>query len=70
MEPINFVYWMQGFFELRKPGPISKEQAAIIEEHLSLVLDKKTSYSMAGPRPPITWDGKYGLGPDMIHVSC
>ena len=70
IESINFVYWLQGFFELRKPGPISREQADIIEEHLSLVLDKKTTNTMVGPRPPLTWNGKYGLGPDMIPVSC
>ena len=60
----DFVFWLQGFFELRNPGPISKEQAAIIQEHLALVLTKQTTQTMGG------WDGKYGLGPDMIEASC
>lgn len=46
MSERDFVYWLQGFFELRKPGPITREQSDIIEEHLALVLTKKTQLSM------------------------
>ena len=65
MEPRDFAYWLQGFFELREPGKINAKQAAIIEEHLALVLDKKTVLSMAQP-----WDGKYGVGNADIPISC
>lgn len=34
----DFVYWLQGFFELSHPGvPVSIEQAACIKRHLALV---------------------------------
>ena len=48
MSPENFVYWLQGFFELMNVGTecdmegIHPEQARIIRDHLQLIFDKKT----------------------------
>lgn len=46
MTPEQFVYWLQGFFEIRgvdQPvGGLSQKQVAIINEHLQLVFDKVT----------------------------
>jgi len=63
MNERDFIYWLQGFFELRTPGPITEQQAAIIKEHLSLTLDKQTTLTM-------NWDSRFGLGPDMVDASC
>ena len=38
----SFCYWLQGFFEMRNGGKITKEQAALIEEHLNLTFNKVT----------------------------
>lgn len=44
MEAINFVYWLRGYFELNncKDQSLTKEQVKIIEDHMKLVLTKKT----------------------------
>ncbi len=42
MEPINFAYWLQGFFELSKSNKLTEEQVAEIKNHLSLVFNKVT----------------------------
>jgi hypothetical protein len=38
----NFVYWLQGFFELNEVKSIDEQQVKIIKEHLALVLKKDT----------------------------
>ena len=45
MEPRDFVYWLQGLFELTDTKILDEKQVAIIKEHLALVFDKKTSSS-------------------------
>ena len=55
MTPENFVYWLQGYFELNDAaGPgissatqgkirfLNNEQIQVIQDHLKLVLEKKT----------------------------
>jgi hypothetical protein len=42
MEPINFIYWLQGYLEIQDPKAIDSEKVQIIKEHLALVLQKKT----------------------------
>ncbi len=50
MTPENFVYWLQGYFEIsdgcnplmRAPGLLGGDQIQIIRDHLKLVLEKKT----------------------------
>lgn len=46
MSPENFVYWLQGFFELKKTidcrEGVTPETLKVIEDHLALVLEKKT----------------------------
>ena len=43
MKSENFVYWLQGFFELTDTEELTKEQVKMIKEHLQLVFDKQTS---------------------------
>lgn len=50
MTPENFVYWLQGYFELCEIGEkgetyypeIKGDQVKVIRDHLKLVFDKKT----------------------------
>ena len=46
MTPENFVYWLQGWFELNKTidhrAGATPETLQVIEDHLKLVFDKKT----------------------------
>ena len=55
MTPENFVYWLQGYFEINDaagtsttsvtPGTLkflSEKQLQVIKDHLKLVLEKKT----------------------------
>jgi hypothetical protein len=43
----DFIYWLNGFFELSNPSTLDEKQVQIIKEHLALVLQKTTptSYS-------------------------
>lgn len=42
MEPLNFIYWLQGYLELQHPSRIDTKQIRIIQDHLELVLKKET----------------------------
>lgn len=42
MDPINFVYWLQGYLELTNEKGLSKEQVEKIRDHIKLVLEKVT----------------------------
>jgi len=42
MESLNFCYWLRGFLELGEPKKLNEEQIKCINEHLDLVLVKKT----------------------------
>lgn len=43
MEPINFVYWIKGYFELNGPSnELTPTQVQIIKDHLDLVFKKET----------------------------
>jgi len=42
MSPENFVYWLQGYFELTHSEELTKEQVKTIKEHIGLVLTKVT----------------------------
>ena len=54
MEPINFVYWLQGFLELQNPTSFNEEQIKEIKNHINLVLTKATNKI---PQEPIyTWN--------------
>ena len=42
MTPENFVYWLNGFFEISGSKTLTEEQVQVLKEHLKLVLTKKT----------------------------
>ena len=37
MTPINFAYWLQGFFEISNSNELTPEQVKMIRAHLNLV---------------------------------
>lgn len=49
MKSRDFVYWLQGFFELQNPEVINKERTEMIKNHLSLVFKHEIDPSMGGP---------------------
>lgn len=38
----NFIYWLNGYFEISNSDKLSKEQVQIIRDHLKLCLNKVT----------------------------
>jgi hypothetical protein len=54
MEPINFVYWLQGYLEISGGKPLNAEQVKIVQDHIELVLEKKTPNRVIMPNPDIT----------------
>lgn len=51
MTPENFTFWLNGFFELTPPGPLTAEQAQVIKNHLQLVFNKVTPTTPINPNP-------------------
>lgn len=37
MKTRDFAYWLQGYFEIAGPGPLSENQVKIIMKHLNMV---------------------------------
>lgn len=54
MTPENFVFWLQGYFELEikagSPSGLTANQVQIIKDHIALVLKKET------PLRDIKWE--------------
>lgn len=74
MNERDFVYWLQGFFELTESKELTPDQVRIIREHLSLVLKKDTKYTIfpsGGESWPEFHDGGWGkvVWSD-IQVTC
>jgi hypothetical protein len=42
MEPRDFAYWLQGFFEVSNAKTLNEEQVAMIRSHLETVFRKVT----------------------------
>lgn len=42
METRDFIYWLNGFFELSEAKTLNEKQVEQIKDHLSLVLKKNT----------------------------
>ena len=42
----DFVYWLQGYFELQKPVEIGENETRLIQRHLSLVFKHEIDPSM------------------------
>ena len=42
MTPEQFVYWLQGFFEISEARKLDEKQVLIVKDHLKEVFNKKT----------------------------
>lgn len=42
MSPENFIYWLQGYFEISGNKKLNESQVQVIKDHLKLVFDKQT----------------------------
>jgi hypothetical protein len=51
MSPENFVYWVNGFFEISGSKTLTEEQVQVVKDHLELVLTKKTPDVTINSRP-------------------
>ena len=69
MTPENFVYWLQGYLELTANPCLNIQQVAIIQEHIALVLTKKTADIPLYICGPIT-DMNEGLVEMISGASC
>ena len=49
MSPLDFCYWLRGYFEIAGETQLTKEQAEVISKHLALVFNEK-----AKDTPPIS----------------
>ena len=54
MNEKEFVYWLQGFFELSGAEQLDQTQVKMIKEHLQLVFEKKTQTAYEQPKKPYT----------------
>lgn len=56
--PDQFVYWLQGFFEMANPIALNELQTTMIKDHLALVFNKLTpnrNGDVFMPRPGESW---------------
>jgi hypothetical protein len=59
----DFVYWLQGFIELRKPGGgMSEAQVKLIEKHLALVFKHEIDPSMGDEKKQETLNEIHNAG--------
>lgn len=59
MKSRDFVFWLQGFFELRETAGISEQQAAVIKQHLGMVFQHDSEIA-AQPHSEIKTDPATG----------
>lgn len=82
MDSTQFLYWLQGFFEIAEPTTLNEKQIQIIKDHMKLAMTKVTPDRSVWPSltEPITDDGwkrlqtEPGTGtPPWIHpltINC
>ena len=64
----DFVFWLNGFFELSGSDKLTDDQVVVIKQHLVLVFQNDPQFkpAMHGPTPPRDWDGRKGTGAMLI----
>jgi hypothetical protein len=63
LEPLNFCYWLQGFFELAGTNNLTETQVEVIKDHLKLVFRKETPDRN-------TNETELGCDPEDLEVCC
>lgn len=68
MNPRDFCYWLQGFFEISKSNQLSDTQVEEIKNHLQLVFKKETPEVKPFEPPTKTWSIEPSPLPSGSHV--
>jgi len=50
-DPTNFIYWLNGFFELSGATTLNEQQVKVLKEHMALVMKKVTPSTVQPPFP-------------------
>ncbi len=57
----DFVYWLQGFFEMSDAKTLTAPETAIVKKHLALVFKHEIDPSMGGPKHQAKLNKAHGL---------
>ena len=70
--PEQFVYWLQGFFEMSNPDFVNPKQTEMIKEHLKLVFTKVTPTTLTTNlgTPLVVPSQPWVPGPLGTEVTC
>lgn len=69
MTPENFVYWLQGLFELTPDlDKLNKNQIQMIRDHLGYVFTHIEDLKKIQNTKPIDWSGLTGLSPKTVQI--
>lgn len=77
----DFVYWLQGLFELGNPNALDERQTDLVKRHLSMVFVHEIDPSAGGPKEQATLNQIHqglkseapkigGHGPDGTIYRC
>lgn len=75
MSPENFVYWLNGLFELTDLKELDARQVQIIKDHLKIVLTKVTPNHLLAPFGPAPianpgWPYPNVIPPSDFTITC
>jgi len=70
MNERDFAYWLQGYFEINGVDKLSKKQVQVIQNHLSLVMEKKTPERQGVWSPNSVPAFGQLLGPHEVTMTC
>lgn len=64
MSSRDFVYWLQGYFELCDSAKLSEKQGELIKKHLNLVFEHEIDPSLddGNPNKKFKYDSIHGGG--------
>lgn len=68
----DFAYWLQGFFEIGQPGPMTADQVDLVKRHLALVFKHEIDPSIPDPTGDLqaTHDGAPQRPGDDFLIRC
>ena len=66
----DLCYWLQGFFELSPPGPLSEHQVETIKKHLALVFIHEIDPSAGDQKKQDDLNNVHGPGSGGILYRC
>lgn len=64
----DFVYWLQGFFEISEAKGMTEEQTSVVKKHLALVFTHEIDPSMGDQKHQDKLNDIHGNKPDQHTV--